>query len=92
MSGITKKSTASRLITCVIDKLPIIGRIKEHKFTTTLGDNITFVASENCLDNGKKVEAFYINVNPNSCGWSSRELRELAIECNMLAEYIDKRK
>lgn len=70
----------------ICDHLPDFGRIREHDFTTTLGAGVRFVATS-----VGKFGGYNLHVNTGSPVWTSRELRELASECVMLAEHLEKR-
>ena len=84
-SVLLPKSPISRVVTTVMDIMPVFGKIKEHRFTTTLGAGLTFHRSEGTL-----YEGFSICINEKSPIWTSQELRELAAECVSMAEYLEK--
>lgn len=75
----------SRLITVVCDLIPDFGKIKEHKFVSTLGAGVKFVASDHAHP------GFNIHIEPSDQYWTAQELRELAEECVSMASYLDKR-
>lgn len=80
------KKPISRIVTMICDHIPQIGKIKEHKFVSTLGAGVTFVKSETQW-NG--LESFDLTLLPNQV-WCAQELRELADECIVLAKYLEK--
>ncbi|MCE9567415.1 MAG: hypothetical protein K8U57_35895 [Planctomycetes bacterium] len=86
----TPKRPIERIITVICDFLPSIGKIKEHKFITSLGAKINFVRCEP----SNMSPGYYLNFLDASSGqyWVSAELRELAEECLMLADHLDGKK
>lgn len=79
------KRPLSRVITIICDLIPDFGKIKEHKFVSTLGAGVRFEAAN------YEYSGFNIYIEPSGQYWTSQELRELAEECSSMADYLDKR-
>lgn len=81
------QSPISRIVTVICDHIPLVGRIKEHRFVSTLGEGAVFTKTPP-LANG--FEAFSLSICPSNQVWTAQELRELADECLMMAKYLEK--
>lgn len=83
------KNPVSRVITVILDQIPKVGLIKQHKFVTSLGAGITFNYKEPC-DKQQSI-GFDLELQPGNQYWTAVELREAAAEFVAMAEYLEEK-